>query len=85
VTIFSIIILQLFELQIPIFLARFVLNRCFKTNLVKLRFSFHSQFAILEDFTLLLDPTAQLWVKAVTLQHFTCNARREAGRELVGY
>jgi hypothetical protein len=79
-TMLYMIILQLLELQIPLFLVRLVLHRKFKTNLVELRFSFKVHSTFFEDGTLPPDPTAQLWVKAVTLWNITC----KSGRETVG-
>jgi hypothetical protein len=73
---FSMIVLQLLELQIPSFLLRLVPDREFKTNLEQLLFSFRIHSAIFEQVTLPLDPTAQLWVKAVVVRHFKCNSRR---------
>jgi hypothetical protein len=83
VIVLSIIVLQLLELQFPIFLFRLVPDREFKTKLVELRFSFKIHSAIFEDGTLLVDPTDQLWVKAVASFHFTYNAAREKGEVLV--
>jgi hypothetical protein len=77
------IVLQLLELQIPFFVVGLVLDREFKTNLGELRFSFNIHFVIFEEGTLPLDPTAQFYVKAVTLRHFTYNAGRVDGRVLV--
>jgi hypothetical protein len=64
VTIFSMIVLQLLEMEIPIFLVCLVLDREFKTNLVELSFSFKIQFTFFEDGTLLVDPRAQWSVSA---------------------
>jgi hypothetical protein len=79
----SIIVLQLQELQIPIFLVCIFPDREVKRNLVKLSFSFKIHSTFLENETLLVDPSAQLWVKAVTLWNITCNTKREKGRVLV--
>jgi hypothetical protein len=84
-TMFSIIILQLLELHIPIFLFRLVPKREFKTKLVELRFSFSVHSAILEEGTLLAHPLPQSWVKAVAAWHSTWNSGRETGGVLVGY
>jgi hypothetical protein len=68
------IVLQLLELQIPVFLVPLVLGIERKTNFVEPLFSFQAHFALSEACTLIVDPTAQLWDKA---WHFTCNARRD--------
>jgi hypothetical protein len=70
-------------MQIPIFFVRLDPHREFKTNLIELRFSFKIHSAIFEAGTLLVNPNAQLWVKAVTLRHVTYNTGREKGRVLV--
>jgi hypothetical protein len=84
VTMFSMKVLQLLKLQIPFSRFRLVPDIEFKTNLVQLLYLFRVHSTFFEDGTLLVDPIAQLWVKAVTSRHFTCNEGREAGRELVG-
>jgi hypothetical protein len=71
VPMFFMIVLQLLELGIPIILVRLVLHREFKTNLVELGFSFNIHSTSMLNFTLRLDPMAQLWVKAVKDRHFT--------------
>jgi hypothetical protein len=68
---FSIKVLQLLELQIPIFLVRLVLDREDKTNLVEPRLSFNIHSTFFKDGTLRADPAAQLRVKAVPVWHFT--------------
>jgi hypothetical protein len=73
----SIIVLQLLELECPIFLVDLVLHRKFKTNLVELRFSFKVHSTFFEDGTLLVDPIGQ-W--SVPAWYFTYNAEREEGR-----
>jgi hypothetical protein len=82
-TMLSMIFLQLFELQIPLFLVCLVTDREFKTYLVKLSFSFKIHSTFFKNFTLIVDPSAQLWVKAVTLWNITCSTGREEGRVLV--
>jgi hypothetical protein len=52
---------------------------------VELLFSLRIHYSFFEDGTLLLDPTAQCWVKAAPVWHFTCNSGREEGGVLVGY
>jgi hypothetical protein len=79
VTMFSLIALQLLELEIPIFLVSLVLDREFKTNLVELCFSFKIHSTFFEDGALRVDPSAQ-WSGPVW--HFTYNAGREEGRVL---
>jgi hypothetical protein len=59
VTMFSIIVTQPFELQIPNILVRHALGIEIEINLVELRFLFRIQFAIFEDSTLTVDPSAQ--------------------------
>jgi hypothetical protein len=76
----SLIVPQLLELQISLFLLPLAPDIEFKTNLVQLLYSFKSHSTFFEDGTLLVDPSAQLWIKAVTHRHFTCNAGREEGR-----
>jgi hypothetical protein len=78
-TMLYMIVLQLFKLQIPIFLVCLLLTREFKTNLVELRFSFKIHSTFFKDGTLRVDPSAQLWVKAVPAWHFTYNAGRYKG------
>jgi hypothetical protein len=68
VPVFSIIVLQLLELEIPIFLVRLVLDREFKTNLVELCFSFKIHSTFFEGGTLRVDPMAQ---GSVPVWHFT--------------
>jgi hypothetical protein len=70
---FSMIVLQLRELQFPIFLFRLVPDREFKTKLVELRFSFKIHSVNFKEGTLSVD-LAQLWVKAVLAWHLTYNA-----------
>jgi hypothetical protein len=80
---FSVIVTQLVELQIPQFLVRLVLGIEIKTNLVEPPFSFLIHSTILEACTLCNDPLAQCRVKAIPFWHSTCNAGREDGRVLV--
>jgi hypothetical protein len=70
VTMFSMIALQLFELQNPIFFL-LVHGIEIEVKLVELRFSFKIHRAIFEACTLLVNPSAQLWVEPVTGWHFT--------------
>jgi hypothetical protein len=78
-------VLQLLELQFKFtsFLLRLVPDREFKTELVKLRFPFNIHSAIFKDESLLMGPTAKLWVKAVNERHLTYNTGREESRVLV--
>jgi hypothetical protein len=86
VTMFSIIVLQLLKLQIPFFLFHRVIGIEIKFNFVELHFPFKIHSTFFQDGTLRLDPSAQLWVKAVASCHYTCNAGREERGVLVeGY
>jgi hypothetical protein len=80
VTIFFIIVMQLLELQIPMFRERLILDIELEINLVKLPFSLRIHSASFEDGTLRVDPIAQF---QAPLWHFTCNARRETNAVLV--
>jgi hypothetical protein len=83
VTMFYIIVTQLLELQIPVFLIVLVLGTEIETNFVEPPFSFRIHYAIFEVRTLPIDPSSQLWVKAVACWHSTCKAGRETGGVLV--
>jgi hypothetical protein len=85
VTMFSITITQLLELQIPTVLVRHDLGMEIETNLVEFRSSFRLHSTFLEDGTLIADPVAQFQVFLVLLWHFTCNSGRETGGVLVGH
>jgi hypothetical protein len=76
---FFIIVTQLLELQVPVFLIGFEIE----TNLVEFRCSFRLHSFFLEYETLLIDPVGQCRVFLVLSWHFTCNAGREEGRVLV--
>jgi hypothetical protein len=60
VAMFSIIILELLKLQIPLSLVLLELDREFKTNLVEPPLSFRIHVATFEESTLPMDPSAQL-------------------------
>jgi hypothetical protein len=74
------IVLKLFELQVPFFLKTLALARELKANIVQLLYLFRVHFAIFKACTLFLDPTAKLWVKAVNERHLTYNTGREESR-----
>jgi hypothetical protein len=76
---FYIIITQLIELQIPLFLAVEL-----ETNFLKPTFSFLIHHAVFEECTLLVDPSAQFWVFLVPEWHTACNSGRRQGGTLVG-
>jgi hypothetical protein len=80
VPMFSMILLQLLEMHIPIFLVCLVPDREFKSNLVERSFSLNIHSAIFEEGALHVNPITQLWVKAVLLWHIAYNT----GRETVG-
>jgi hypothetical protein len=76
VAMFSIIITQLLELQIPCFLVRLVLGIELETNFVEPSFSFRIHSASFEACTLPTDPTIQLRDFLVPFSHIACNSRR---------
>jgi hypothetical protein len=84
VTVFSVIVLQLLELQFPFFLVRPVrIGIEIETNLVELRFSLRIHFASFEYGPLTVDPIAQLWVFLGHLWHIACNSGRATDGVLV--
>jgi hypothetical protein len=82
---FFIIVTQLLELQIPVFLIGLALALVIeiKTNFVEHPFSFRIHFAISGACTLIADPIAQCQVFLVYMSHFICNAGKESGEVLV--
>jgi hypothetical protein len=84
VTMFSIIITQLHELQIPVFLVRLALGIEIETNFVEHPFSFLAHVAVSKEGTLSVDPIAQFRVFLVLSWHIACNAGKERGGVLVG-
>jgi hypothetical protein len=81
---FSIIGLQLLELQIPVFLIVLVVGIVIETYFVKHPFSFLIHFAISEACTLMVDPPGQFRVFLIRFWHFTWNTGGETGGVLMG-
>jgi hypothetical protein len=81
VTMFSRIVTQLLELQLPGFLVRLAI---IETNFVEPPSSFRNHSADLELCTLINDPFAQFRVFLVPVWHIACNSRRETGGGVSG-
>jgi hypothetical protein len=80
---FSRIVTQLLELQIPLFLL-LVLEIEIETDFVEPSVSLEIHYANFEGMTLILDPIGQLLVFLEAFWHFTCNTGRATGGVLVG-
>jgi hypothetical protein len=74
---FYIIVTQLLELQIPDFLIGLILGTEIETNFVEPPFSFRIHYVIFEVRALPIDPSSQLWVKAVAFRHIACKSGRD--------
>jgi hypothetical protein len=77
---FSKIVLQLLELQIPVFFHGIEIE----TNFVEHPFSFLVQFSTSEDSTLIVEPFAQWRVFLAHEWHTVCNSGKRQMESLVG-